>query len=219
MLTGIKGIIFDMDGTLVDSMWIWRHIDMEYLGRLGLTMYPTLQQEIEGMSFSETAGFFKKKFALEDSVDEIKADWNRMALYKYTHEVPLKQGVPEFLAHCRGLGIRMGIATSNSRELTDTILRVHKLCNFMDAVVTSCEVEKGKPAPDVYLAAAAKLEVSPENCLVFEDIVMGIRAGKAAGMKVCAVEDAYSVFQTNEKKALADYYISGFHNWEKYERK
>lgn len=76
--------------------------------------------------------------------------------------------------------------------------------------MTSCDVGRGKPAPDIYLAVAGQLGIPPRACLVFEDIIPGILAGKAAGMKVCAVEDAYSLEQAEEKKALADYYISHF---------
>ena len=76
--------------------------------------------------------------------------------------------------------------------------------------MTACEVAKGKPSPDIYLAVAGKLGVEPSQCLVFEDIVPGIMAGKNAGMRVCAVEDTYSLHQTEEKKRLADYYIKDY---------
>ena len=76
--------------------------------------------------------------------------------------------------------------------------------------MTSCEVSRGKPAPDVYLEAARRLAATPRQCLVFEDVPMGIRAGKNAGMQVCAVEDAFSAKQESEKRRLADYYISDY---------
>ena len=76
--------------------------------------------------------------------------------------------------------------------------------------MTSCEVERGKPSPDIYLAVADRLKVEPSRCLVFEDIVAGITAGKSAGMRVCAVEDLYSRTQREKKKELADYYIEDF---------
>ncbi len=76
--------------------------------------------------------------------------------------------------------------------------------------MTACEVPKGKPAPDVYLEAARRLGATPENCLVFEDVPMGIQAGKNAGMRVCAVEDLFSAEQIQEKRKLADYYISDY---------
>lgn len=106
--------------------------------------------------------------------------------------------------------IRLGIASSNSRELVNSIARVHGLEHVFQCIMTSCDVGRGKPAPDIYLAVAGQLGIPPRACLVFEDIIPGILAGKAAGMKVCAVEDAYSLDQAEEKKALADYYISHF---------
>lgn len=210
MLLDIDAVIFDMDGSLVDSMWLWKAIDIEYLGRYGIPLPEDLQSRIEGMSFSETAVYFKEHFAIPDSIEEIKADWNRMAWDKYLHEVPLKPGIPEFLEGCRANGIKLGIATSNSRELVENVAAVHKLRVHFTSIVTGCDVARGKPSPDIYLEAARQLEVPPERCLVFEDIVPGILAGKSAGMRVCAVEDLYSVSSREEKKALADYYIDEF---------
>lgn len=211
MLTNKKAVIFDLDGTLVDSMWMWETIDIEYLGKFGIDLPPTLQKDIEGMSFSETAVYFKETFQIPDSLDEIKADWNCMAYEKYTKEVTLKKGAKEFLEHCKKNCIKLGIATSNSRELVDATLEALKIRDYFDCVMTSCEVAKGKPAPDIYLAVADKVGINSAECLVFEDIEMGILAGKNAGMEVCAVEDEFSMSQTELKKSLADYYIKDYY--------
>ena len=205
-----EAIIFDLDGSMVDSMWIWRDIDIAYLGKFGISLPDNLQSCIEGMSFSETAAYFKDRFKLPCTLDEIKADWNRMAKDKYTYEVPIKEGVPELLEYCRASGIKMGIATSNSRELVENVVAVHRLEDFFTCIMTGCDVAKGKPSPDIYLAAAEKLNVRPEYCLVFEDIIPGILAGKSAGMKVCAVYDRYSEYQEAGKRELADYYTYDF---------
>lgn len=210
MFAEIDAVIFDMDGTLVDSMWMWHQIDIEYLGRFGIPLPDKLQADIEGMSFHETAVYFKTRFQLEDSIELIKDTWNAMAWDKYEREVPLKPGVIAFLDQCRGRGIKLGIATSNSRELTETIIKTHSLQEYFDCIMTGCDVKKGKPAPDVYLAVADKLQVKPERCLVFEDILPGIMAGKNAGMRVCAVEDAYSADIRTQKQELADYYITDY---------
>ena len=210
MLTNKKAVIFDLDGTLVDSMWMWKAIDIEYLGRFGFGLPPSLQKDIEGMSFSETAVYFKETFQIPDTLEEIKATWNRMAYDKYTKEVPLKKGVQEFLDYCKENGILLGIATSNSRELVDATLKALNINEYFACVMTACEVTKGKPAPDIYLAVAEKLQAEPSRCLVFEDIEMGIMAGKNAGMEVCAVEDEFSMNQIEAKKKLADYYIKDY---------
>jgi len=215
MLQGKRAVIFDLDGSLVDSMWMWREIDIEYLGRFGIPLPDDLQSQIEGMSFSETAVYFKERFPIPDSIEKMKSDWNQMAWDKYMNEVPLKPGIPEFLKECRRRDIRLGIATSNSRELVENVARVHKLHDYFSCIMTGCDVNKGKPAPDIYLAVANSLEVPPAECLVFEDIIPGIQAGKNAGMEVCAVEDAYSVCDREAKKALADYYIEDFYCFRK----
>ena len=210
MLEGKEAVIFDLDGSLVDSMWMWREIDIEYLGRFGIPLPEDLQARIEGMSFSETAVFFKEIFDIPDTIEQMRSDWNQMAWDKYMNEVPLKPGVAEFLAGCRQRGIKLGIATSNSRELVENVAAAHQLKDYFSCIMTGCDVKRGKPSPDIYLAVADKLQVNPANCLVFEDIIPGIQAGKNAGMEVCAVEDAYSIAVREEKAELADYYIEDF---------
>ncbi len=210
MLKEIEAVLFDLDGSLVDSMWMWRDIDIEYLGKFGIPLPEKLQADIEGMSFTETAVYFKERFKIPDTVEQIKEDWNRMAWDKYTHQVPLKKGAREFVEYCHENGIKLGIATSNSRELVENVIKVHGLMDYFNSIVTGCEVDKGKPAPDIYLEAAKRCGVHPENCLVFEDIIPGIEAGKAAGMKVCAVFDAYSCDQDEEKKKQSDYFITDY---------
>ena len=210
ILKDIKGVIFDLDGTLLDSMWIWKQIDIEYLSEHNIEMPEDLQSCIEGMSFTETAVYFKETFAIPDSLDKIKADWNDMAMDKYRYEVTTKPGVVEFLKELKRRGIKTGIATSNSKELAFAVLKALGLTPYFDEVHMSCEVKTGKPAPDIYLLVAECLGVAPEHCLVFEDIPEGIQAGKAAGMKVCGVEDAFSADYREEKKQLADYYITHY---------
>ena len=205
-----KAFLFDLDGTLVDSMWIWKSIDVEYLGRFGLELPGDLQSSIEGMSFSETARYFKERFAIPDSLEEMKNDWNRMAWEKYLREVPLKPGVRDFLVYYRARGVKMAVATSNSRELAEAVIAAHGLTDTFDTIVTGCDVAHGKPSPDIYQEAAARLGVTARECLVFEDIVAGIQAGKNAGMEVAAVEDAYSLYQIEQKKELADMYIADY---------
>ncbi|HWT75608.1 MAG TPA: HAD family phosphatase [Mobilitalea sp.] len=207
MLQDIDAVIFDLDGTLIDSMWMWESIDIEYLKNFGIELPPDLQKCIEGMSFSETAVYFKERFELKDSLDQIKSDWNRMAWDKYRNEVPLKEGVLELLIYLKEHAIPAGIATSNSRELVDLIVERLNVKEYFATIRTSCEVAKGKPSPDIYLLAAQDLNVEPSRCLVFEDVVHGVMAGKNANMKVCAVYDKYSEQDRELKCKLADYYV------------
>lgn len=210
MLNGKRAVLFDLDGTLMDSMWAWENIDIEYLGRFGHVPTKDMQRAIEGMSFTETAQYFKDRYEIPDPVEEIKAEWNRMAYDVYANRVKLKPGAYGFLRELRQREIATGIASSNSRELIRACLESNKVGDCFDCITISCEVPKGKPAPDIYLAAAASLGVMPEECLVFEDVPMGILAAKNAGMQVCAVEDDFSADQRDKIRALADYYIRSY---------
>ena len=212
MMQNKEAVIFDLDGSMVDSMWLWHELDVKYLGKFGIPTPYDLQSCIEGMSFHETALYFKERFPIPDSIEQMKEDWNRMAWDIYSNEVPLKEGVSEFLAQCKERGIKLGIATSNSRELVENIASVHGLHDYFSCIMTGSEVLHGKPSPDIYLAVANHLGVEPKNCLVFEDIIPGIQAGLNAGMEVCAVEDAYSAHDREEKKKLAHYYIENFYD-------
>lgn len=207
MIKNIKACIFDLDGTLVDSMWMWPDIDREYLGRFGIEYDDNLKNEIDGISFHETAVYFKNKFGISDSVEKICKDWEDMAYDKYKYEVKEKPGCKKFLEHLRLKGIRMGIATSNKRSMVDVVLESLDMKDFFEVITTSDEVKRGKPAPDVYLTTANLLNVEPKSCLVFEDVVAGIMAGKSAGMKVCAIEDDFTKEVRQKKKELSDYYI------------
>ena len=146
MLENIKAVLFDLDGTLVDSMWMWEDIDIEYLGRYGYELPPELQKDIEV--------YFKERFSIPESLEEIKSTWMDMARDKYTNKVPLKPGAREFLVWLRQQGIRTGIASSNGIELVETVLKAQGIQEYLESVHTCCEVPKGKPAPDIYLLVA-----------------------------------------------------------------
>lgn len=211
ILNGIEAVIFDMDGTLTDSMWIWPEVDRIFLKKYDLTPPAGFQKALEGKSYTETAQYFLDTFpALNCSLEEIQQEWILMTKELYTTKVCLKPGAMEFLKWLKARRIKMGIATSNARELAEASLRALGVLNYFDTVRTGCEVAHGKPAPDVYLKAAEDLSVQPCACLVFEDVPKGIEAGKNAGMMVCAVEDAFSRADEAEKREKADYFIRSY---------
>ena len=205
-----EAVIFDLDGTVVDSMWVWPAVDVEFLGQHGLELPDDLQQELDGKSFYESAVHIKKRLGLDETEEELMDIWNKMAMDRYVNEVKVKESVKEFLQVLKANGIKTGIASSNSAVLVDATLRANGVYEYFDSVHTANEVAKGKPSPDIYLLVAEDLQVKPENCLVFEDIVMGILAGKNAGMQTCAVYDEYSAYDDANKKETADYYIHSY---------
>lgn len=212
MFYGIDAVIFDMDGTLIDSMWVWSAVDKEFYKKYDLKEPgEEFYYAMEGKSYTEVARYFLDYFpTLSLSMDEIMKEWTVMAYEKYTTQVPLKEGVREFLSGLRSASIKLGVATSNGRELVDGTLSALGIANCFDSVRTACEVKQGKPSPDIYLLVAEDLGIAPDRCLVFEDVPMGILAGKSAGMRVCAIADEASRAQEPQKQKMADYYIENF---------
>lgn len=215
MLENKKAVIFDLDGSLVDSMWIWPEVDIQYMKKYDLRAPMNFHKAVEGMSYTETAQYFLDTFpSLRCTLDDVRREWMEMTIDLYQTKVPLKRGAREFLERMRSMGVLMGIATSNARELVDATLKSLHIQDYFASVRTSCEVSAGKPAPDVYLKVAEDLRVSPGSCLVFEDVPRGIEAGKNAGMTVCAVEDEFSKPDEREKRQLADYFIRDYYDIE-----
>ena len=211
MLKDIKGVVFDLDGTLVDSMWAWKRVDAKYVQRYNLQEPEGFYDKIEGMSFMETAHYYHRTFPqLNSTPEEIGQEWLGMVEKLYQTEIPLKHGAREFLKLLAGRGVRMGIATSNSRGLAESVLEAQQVSGYFDVICTADEVKAGKPAPDVYLKAASTLHIAPEHCLAFEDVPNGILAGKRAGMRVCAIDDPFSADMWEVKKRLADYHINDY---------
>ncbi len=207
LLKGIKAVIFDFDGTLADSMWMWPSIDEEYLKKFGIECPETLHTELEGKSPNECAKYFQEKFNINESEEAMMDAWNDMAAYNYEHKVFLKPGVESFLKKLKENGIKIGIGSSNFKELVVSALKNNGVLEYIDSIHVSSEVAAGKPAPDIYELTAEDLGVKPRECLVFEDIVQGLLAGKRAGMKTVAVFDECSSEKQELNKEMCDYYI------------
>ncbi|ETJ16629.1 HAD family hydrolase [Clostridium butyricum] len=210
MLENIKGAIFDLDGTLVDSMWVWSKIDIDYLKSKGHALPENLNSEICHLSFTQTANYFKERFSLSDSIDTILKDWNNMAYNHYSENVKLKDGVKEFLDKLKENNIKIALATSNSVPLLEACLKNNGIYDYFDSITTTDEVSNGKNCPDVYLLAAKKLNVNPKNCIVFEDILPAIKGAKAADMTVIAVSDKHSLNDLDEIINHSDKYINSY---------
>lgn len=200
MIENIKAAIFDLDGTLVDSMWLWDKIDTTYLKGLGVDKPLDLKKEITHLSFDKTAEYFKKRFNIPDPVEKILETWYKMSYDEYTNNIKLKPGAKEFLQYLHNKGIKIGLATSNSMILVETCLKSNGIFDLFDKFTFTSEVTRDKSFPDVYLLAAERLNVEPKDCIVFEDILPAIHGAKSANMKVIAVNDEpYTPLEDKDK--------------------
>ncbi|KAL0228091.1 hypothetical protein RCL1_004234 [Eukaryota sp. TZLM3-RCL] len=197
-------VIFDLDGTLINSMHIWSFIDREFLRLRNILLedYSELRSVISGMSFKQAALYFKNRFNLVETPQQIIDEWISMA--KETYEtVPLKDGALEFIQFLASRGIKMGIATSNYRDVLDKLLIRLDISHFFESTRTSCEVKQGKPAPDVFLAVAKDIGVDPSQCAVFEDSPAGVQGAIAACMIPFVIRDDSHIDNENDLKSLA----------------
>ena len=206
-----KAVIFDLDGTLIDSMGIWTQVDVEFLQRRNISVPDDLFKDMkEGNSFIEVAEYFIRKFDLPDSPREIMDEWTEMVAEHYRKDVKLKPGAKEFLDFLKQNKIKMGIGTSNNEYLTRIVLEANGISEYFESIVIGKEEIKGKPFPDIFLKAAAELDVEPNDCLVIEDVLVGVQAAKNAGMTVYAIYDEFSEPDKNEIKRIADRYVGNF---------
>ena len=202
--------IFDLDGTLLDSMWVWQAVDEAFFAARGMDMPDDYVQTILSMTFRETAEYTVERFGLNESVEEIMDEWNRMSFDVYREQVKLKPGARAFLEALRARGVKLGVATAQTAPLMRIVLESNGILELFDALCSTDEVPRGKTHPDVYLLAAQKLGVEPGRCIVFEDVLKTLRGIHAAGMRACAVWDAASAHNWDEMTRRFDVHIKGF---------
>lgn len=183
-ITKIKAAIFDLDGTLLDSAYVWAEVDRQFLGRRGLELPDDYCKSICTMNLEQAAVYTKKRFALSNSIDEIIDEWKSSAMHEYRDNVQPFEGAYEFLVLLKQRGIKTALATASDRVFYEPALKRTGLYELLDFFSQTSEVERGKGFPDVYLHAAAALGVKPADAAVFEDIPEGISGARAGGF-VC----------------------------------
>lgn len=205
----IKGAIFDLDGTLIDSLWIWAEIDRKFLTKRGITEVPLdYMHDIGLMTFGDAAVYTIKRFGLDEKPEDVMAEWSSMAVQSYATEIKIKPRVLDCLNALKAKGIRLAVATSATPDMCYPALQNNGIAHMFDAVVTTHEIGKGKSDPDVYLAAAERIGVTPAECAVYEDTLHALRTAKNAGFVTIGVYDKYSTVDENAFRALADDFIT-----------
>lgn len=206
----IKGAIFDLDGTLIDSTWIWNRIDMEFLGKRGYDVPEDYVYHIAPLGVDETAIYTKERFHLPETTDEIKKEWYDMAIDAYTNEILLKPGVYDYLHILNNKGISLAVATASDKELVVPVLRRNKVLELFNNITTIKEVSRGKGYPDIYILAAEKMNLGPAECVVYEDIIQGVTGSRKGGFYTVAVNDNHSAEYKENLINMADKYINSF---------
>ena len=209
-LLGHSGAIFDMDGTLLDSMPIYRDLGNQFLLNHGVVPPANLREIVAPLSLEESAVYFSENFPLHMQPEEILEEWRRDIRHAYSHTVPAKPGVLEYLAKLRDWGIPMAVATLTNRPLAMQALDRLGLRPYFQIILSAHDVGRNKHFPDIYYQAAAALGQKPADCLVFEDAFYAANTAKQAGFAVCGVHDESSEHSRGALLELCDYYIEGF---------
>jgi HAD superfamily hydrolase (TIGR01509 family) len=182
----IQAVIFDLDGVLIDSEHVWDEARRSLAEERGGRWTENASRDMMGMSSVEWSGYMRDVVGVPDSPEEISAEVVRRLERIYREELPLVEGAVEAVERIAARRL-LGLASSSNRELIDLVLELSGLERCFAATVSSEEVARGKPAPDVYLEAARRLGVAPEECAAVEDSENGILAAKDAGMRVLAI--------------------------------
>lgn len=185
----LTSILFDLDGVLADSEPCWNEIDAAFLRPYNIDYRGEHKHQVLGKSYALSVGFYRQQYALRTEMEQLLLEREAIARDFYATRIPIFETAPGVLGALKASGLKIGLATSSVADLVLPFLRRHEIDGFFDAITTGDEVQRGKPNPDIYLRAAEKIGDVPENCLVIEDALAGIAAGKAAGMRVVAIPD------------------------------
>lgn len=210
MFETIDACIFDLDGTLLDSMHVWQKVDETYLARYGIEFDPSFSEEIKKMTFKESAAYFIEKFNIPKSEKEIMNDWNEMVEKEYQFNIPLKEGVLEFLDRLKRDGMKMCVATSCNKKHALLALERLQIADYFEFVKTCKDVGKNKEHPDIFIECAKNLNSEISNIMVFEDLLMALQVAKNEGFKTCGIKDILSLHEEVEIKQISDYYLDSF---------
>lgn len=201
--------IFDMDGTLVDSMGYWNRLSDEYLAKYGIPpLTPELREESIALTMIGSARLFVREFDLPGTPEQIAGEINALMEEHYRADVPLKPGAAVCLERMKAAGFKMCVASSTSPDLLDICLRRLGIRGYFEFLLSCEEVDAGKDRPDVYLEAARRMGGVPENTVIFEDILVASNTAKKAGFTLGVIYDVNSDSEQEQLKALADHWFT-----------
>ena len=199
-----------LDGTLLDSSWVWEKVDEKFLGDRGFQVPDDYVDEISPLGAERAAVYTIERFGLNEDKDDIVREWIEMAKKEYATEVVCKPYAKEFLEELHKLNIKMAVATSSDRELFMKTLEREGILKYFQKIVTVDEVERGKGYPDIYEEAARRIKVNPHKCLVFEDILAGVTGASLGEFNVVAVFDEKSKHNWEKIKSISKYSINDY---------
>lgn len=202
-------LLFDMDGTLIDSNGVWKNVDREFLSRRGLPYTHAYYEGVAHTIFPLAAKFTKEYCRLEESCEAIMAEWMALAKDAYAH-VAVKPGVRAYLKQCKAEGRRMAVVTSSVPEHCRTALRQLDLEKYFERITFAQQLALEKKEPAIWLAAAAENGVRPEDCTVFDDSIAACKGARAAKMRVVGVYDPFFAQDRREMQGFCDVYIESF---------
>ena len=186
----IAAVVFDLDGVLIDSETVWDDVREALVRERGGRWHDRAQADMMGMSSTEWSRYMHEELALPEPPEEINAEVVRRMLVRYRDDLPLLDGAVAAVERLAEV-FTLALASSSNRPLIDAVLESSGLARHFAATVSSEEVARGKPAPDVFLEAARRLGVEPQSCAAVEDSANGLRAARAAGMRVLALPNTH----------------------------
>ena len=205
----IKGAIFDLDGTLIDSMFIWDTLGEEYLKSFGIEPKENLTEVFKTFTLKQAAEYYRKRYGIGLSVCEIIEGINNMVAEIYRTKVALKPNVSDFLKRLQSAGVKMCVATVTDRPIVEDILKRLNVREYFSEIFTCSEVGYNKETPEIYRQALKHLGTEKAETVVFEDTLHALKTAKEDGFNVAAVYDSHE--QRQEKmKEISDYYITDF---------